>query len=56
MHHPEQRRPQNPERVEARLSIAQSGSDRHTIDNILRMANSRPYNAKHQGRNRVIAA
>jgi diguanylate cyclase (GGDEF)-like protein len=42
--------------VTVSIGIAQSGIDGHNIDNILRVADERLYNAKHQGRNRVIAA
>lgn len=42
--------------VTVSVGIAQSGSDGDTIDSILRVADSRLYDAKHQGRNRVIAA
>jgi diguanylate cyclase (GGDEF)-like protein len=42
--------------VTVSVGIARSGSDGDTIDDILRVADERLYNAKHQGRNRVIAA
>jgi two-component system cell cycle response regulator len=32
------------------------GRDGDTIDTILRVADERTYDAKHQGRNRVVAA
>jgi diguanylate cyclase (GGDEF)-like protein len=38
------------------IGVSQSGRDGDTIDAILRAADERLYNAKHQGRNRVIAA
>ncbi|HEY4073034.1 MAG TPA: sensor domain-containing diguanylate cyclase [Herbaspirillum sp.] len=38
------------------IGISQSGRDGDTIDAILRVADERLYNAKHQGRNCVIAA
>jgi len=42
--------------VTVSIGIAQSGRDGATIDEILRIVDERLYNAKHQGRNRVIAA
>jgi diguanylate cyclase (GGDEF)-like protein len=42
--------------VTVSIGIAQSGSDGDTIDDILRIADERLYNAKHQGRNRVVSA
>jgi diguanylate cyclase (GGDEF)-like protein len=42
--------------VTVSIGIAQSGRDGDTIDDILRVADERLYNAKHQGRNRVITA
>lgn len=42
--------------VTVSIGIAQSGADGDTIDDILRVADERLYSAKHQGRNRVVAA
>ncbi len=42
--------------VTVSIGIAQSGRDGDAIDDILRVADERLYNAKHQGRNRVITA
>jgi diguanylate cyclase (GGDEF)-like protein len=38
------------------IGISESGTDGDTIDDILRVADERLYNAKHQGRNLVISA
>lgn len=42
--------------VTVSIGASQSGLDGDTIDEILRVADKRLYSAKHQGRNRVIAA
>lgn len=42
--------------VTVSIGASQSGLDGDTIDEILRVADQRLYSAKHQGRNRVIAA
>lgn len=42
--------------VTVSIGASQSGLDGDTIDEILRVADERLYSAKHQGRNRVIAA
>jgi two-component system cell cycle response regulator len=38
------------------IGVSQFGRDGDTIDTILRVADERMYDAKHQGRNRVVAA
>jgi len=42
--------------VSVSIGAAQFGRDADTIDDILRVADERLYRAKHQGRNRVVAA
>jgi diguanylate cyclase (GGDEF)-like protein len=42
--------------VTVSIGVSQFGRDGDTIDAILRVADERMYDAKHQGRNRVVAA
>ncbi|MDB5782736.1 MAG: diguanylate cyclase [Caballeronia mineralivorans] len=42
--------------VTVSIGVSQFGRDGDTIDAILRVADERMYEAKHQGRNRVVAA
>jgi two-component system cell cycle response regulator len=42
--------------VTVSIGVSQIGRDGDTIDAILRVADERMYEAKHQGRNRVVAA
>jgi diguanylate cyclase (GGDEF)-like protein len=42
--------------VTVSIGVSQFGLDGHTIGEVLRVADERLYKAKHQGRNRVIAA